>query len=158
MDTSKRDKQLKTLMDEFNGSGRIDLRRYSRETLRYAENYSLILKGDNGKYTFNNSFCAAWDLPEAVLWEFVKPMIPASGIGYSLSKNSQWRKLNISERGCHFHRERDMSEMEHVLLRLDAAGYIYFQSAGTIWTIDYRPEYVPVNPDDTALTVSWWAD
>lgn len=80
-------------------------------------------------------------LPPEVLKVFLDQFIAAHGCNsWAIRRSPIWKQLNIWPLGSALHKEYDLTRMENVLTVLDQAHYIYFQAAGSIWSITLREE------------------
>ena len=105
----------------------------SRRAIQWARHHDLLVE-QGGRLVASAGWNAVFseDLPVDVLWWFLSPAIPTQGsIGRSLATRPEWDALNL-----YCDPERRVHEQERVLLRLAAAGLIWFQSAGHIWNIE----------------------
>lgn len=79
-------------------------------------------------------------IPAEALWRLVAPMI-ARARGFSITRDMEWEtSLNINALTARVLADprssaQALGEMSEVLGRLANNGYIYFQTAGTIWAI-----------------------
>lgn len=123
------------------GSQKIDRRRYTKMVIRFADKAGLIAKRDDGRYYTSSDlvdhryFFPDTDLPPQILWRMVEPIVGQHS-GYSIIKNPDWCNLNIYPEGSRSHSERDVKAIEVILMVLERAGFIDFQTAGTTWRIE----------------------
>jgi len=122
----------------------IDARRYHRNIIHYAEAVKLIERFPNGRhYISQNSHSFSWRLlPIAVVWHIFDTEIyhPAEGHkvqGYSITREPGWGYLNLHS----WWEGRDpgydnREEMQAILIALHQWHYVYFQWAGTIWSVE----------------------
>jgi len=84
-------------------------------------------------------FNAEHDLPPEALWHFISQFLyfdNGDARGYSINKHRGWLMLDIHHEGHAWDKEnRDLKRRLVVLDRLALAGYIVFQTAGSIWRI-----------------------
>ena len=109
------------------------LPQYSQAVRDHARAHCFIAPDERGRMFIGKwSHLTGLDLPAEVLWAFVQPAV-AQHSGYSIVKHPIWRELNIDHR-------TEVGQIERALILLDAAGFITFQSAGTLWCIDLLSE------------------
>lgn len=139
----------------------IDRRRYSKQVLDYAERYKLIKKGSDMKMkpfldendnmgmrlpdwvkpdryhiSDDDIFDPAWNLPQEVLYQILKPALEKSS-GRSIVRSKVWLQLNIAPEGHKWHNGfDDIKRMMNILNNLMSWNYIIFQYAGDIWRIE----------------------
>lgn len=84
-------------------------------------------------------FNAEWDLPPEALWHFISQFLyfeNGQTRGYSINKHPGWLTLDIYHEGHAWDKEnRDLERRITALDRLVQAGYIIFQTAGSVWRI-----------------------
>lgn len=108
-----------------------DMRRVSKFSRNWLKAMLLIKPGKMGwsVVTYMN-----WrDLPAAVLHEIMKPALESTSGLNGLSVRKEWEALNIFPAISRSHSNKDAMEMFNVMCELHQAGYINFQSAGSIW-------------------------
>lgn len=86
------------------------------------------------------SFSSERDLPVEVLWHYIKEFLCHDGTtmprGFSINLCKEWLRLNIYEMGSRYDpQDKHMSFRVTCLERLQQAGYIILQTAGSIWQI-----------------------
>lgn len=133
--------QLTELVKNWSGTstsglrkdGKLDRRRISKSVLQEAWVMGIVSK--QGFFVSGTVYQSHWET--TLLWEMLKEAID-SNAGRSLSSSRVWRDLGIWESGHKWHTEQMLQEMEAILVALDLAGYIYFNSAGSIWSINIK--------------------
>lgn len=100
------------------------------------------------------------DLPDEALWRLVRPIIEETSGYYTITHHRGWIQLGIwSASDTHMWESKNPYLIEHdndyrtngeriytpfmrsVLNRLMVAGYIWFQSAGTVWQVTVKDEH-----------------
>lgn len=115
------------------GYPKYDRRGASHDLRRYLDTYRFFHE-DGTPYQQWEGRAQAEDLPVEVLWHYVKPMV-GSGIGFSITKDPRWNKLDVYYRGQRHFNDNALREMERILTQLDTYGYITFLAAGSVWEI-----------------------
>lgn len=81
-------------------------------------------------------FCLL-ELPPAILKVFFDRFVAKCGWNtQAICRSLMWLQLNVYPVGHRCNTPADTNDIERFFLILDHAGYIHFQSAGDIWTID----------------------
>lgn len=137
----------------------VDRRQFSKQVLKYAENWKLIQPADFFKewdsetdshrlkwfvkagrwYPGDSYFRPEYDLPHEALWRLVCPMIERYK-GFTITKDSDWRLLNIYPATDPSHSDRDRNQIIDILNKLTLWNYIIFQYGGSTWQITPTPD------------------
>lgn len=126
---------LGDLLKAWRYSGKFDMRRLSPTDRKRALEFGIIEKTAKGKYSFKSNFTPVYDLPIDVLFEALRSALVLHS-GYSINNSLVWADLNVYPANNHLASDRDRSEREWALYRLDRDGYINWQAAGSVWRID----------------------
>lgn len=123
---AKEIQQIVGLMIAWVANLKIDQRKLSKQVRKYARAYGLAPA--NGEFVLSVNIDPLNDLPVEALWRLVRPMIEKSS-GYTIVNDRAWaHSLNLDK--------DDIAGREAILYKLDRAGYITFNSSGSIWRID----------------------
>lgn len=128
--------QVRQYQDIFTRWFRVDKhaipRKYNREVLANAAIMGFIERNERGSfYVKMAAHLSGLDLPEQILWAFVKPEIEKCD-GFSITRARLWHNLNF---------DHGALDVERALFKLDRAGYIDFLSAGNVWRIYIKDEH-----------------
>lgn len=145
----------------------IDARHITKQVREYAVGVNLLEKREDFEWkrrprlflTRGYLFSVTHNLPSEVLWRLVKPMLNKDGTaGYSITSNNLWiNHFALYPLHSPYSTDSDLQNMEYVLRWLDTEGYIYFQAAGTSWSIhpkDRKETPLGNSPTKVTTTVS----
>jgi len=119
--------QLVALVPAWIQGQKIDQRKLTRQVRNFAVRYGLV-PALHGEYVLTTAPDTIYDLPTEVLWRLVKPIIGRHS-GYTIVADPAWpHSLNLAK--------GDIASIGFALYRLSQAGYITFDSAGSIWRIE----------------------
>lgn len=96
-------------------------------------------------YMGKRKFTPEWDIPAEALWRMVKRFLyHESGEvrGKSVFFQRAWIRLGIVPEGHAWDNPHERDSRENVMLALSQAGYMYVQSAGSIW------QFTPLKEDE----------
>lgn len=114
--------------------GKLDKRRFNKQVLNQAWVMGIVDKDGNFRSGASH-YPSLWNAD--LLWEILKDEI-ASNTGIALASSKVWQNLGLWQYGHKWHQQSMFQEMESILLALDLAGYIYFNCAGSVWSISIR--------------------
>lgn len=148
------DQLLWVAAELVSGVSTIDARRLSPKVRRWLEHWNYCEKTPAG-FAFTSLACGQYSsswLPLEALWRVVSPMLGDSrSAGHSICKNHGWRVLNVFSADQALYSTRDEETIADVLATLDSYGYIYFQSAGSVWEVTERKDGAAFSLDTTQL-------
>jgi len=117
-------RQIAQAIATFNAGGKINQRGFNSEAKTYIR-------------VFIDEYLSVAEIPDEVLKIFLNRLVATCGDNtVAMRRSKVWLDLNIYPQDNRHHTERDLRQMEQFFARCDAAGYVIFNTCGSIWRID----------------------